>query len=227
MTGREESSTLPGKKNQQGINMDTSQLACFLGASILLTIAPGPDNVFVVTQGITRGRKAAVLTAIGMCSGISVHTTAAALGISAVFYSSAVAFSMVKFAGAAYLLFLAWKTVRERRDIELRGNDRQLSGFALFKRGFIMNVLNPKVALFFVAFLPQFVSPGSGNVALEMVMLGLVFMVQGMIIFTAIGLLSGAIGSYLLRKPQVSRIFSWLTAGIFATLGIRLALARN
>lgn len=207
--------------------MDTSQLAYFLGASILLTIAPGPDNVFVVTQGITRGRKAAVLTAIGMCSGISVHTTAAALGISAVFYSSAVAFSMVKFAGAAYLLFLAWKTVRERRDIELRGNDRQLSGFALFKRGFIMNVLNPKVALFFVAFLPQFVSPGSGNVALEMVMLGLVFMVQGMIIFTAIGLLSGAIGSYLLRKPQVSRIFSWLTAGIFATLGIRLALARN
>lgn len=207
--------------------MDTSQLAYFLGASILLTIAPGPDNVFVVTQGITRGRKAAVLTAIGMCSGISVHTTAAALGISAVFYSSAVAFSMVKFAGAAYLLFLAWKTVRERRDIELRGNDRQLSGFALFKRGFIMNVLNPKVALFFVAFLPQFVSPGSGNVALEMAMLGLVFMVQGMIIFTAIGLLSGAIGSYLLRKPQVSRIFSWLTAGIFATLGIRLALARN
>lgn len=207
--------------------MDTSQLAYFLGASILLTIAPGPDNVFVVTQGITRGRKAAVLTAIGMCSGISVHTTAAALGISAVFYSSAVAFSMVKFAGAAYLLFLAWKTVRERRDLELRGNDRQLSGFALFKRGFIMNVLNPKVALFFVAFLPQFVSPGSGNVALEMAMLGLVFMVQGMIIFTAIGLLSGAIGSYLLQKPQVSRIFSWLTAGIFATLGIRLALARN
>jgi threonine/homoserine/homoserine lactone efflux protein len=207
--------------------MDTSQLAYFLGASILLTIAPGPDNVFVVTQGITRGRKAAVLTAIGMCSGISVHTTAAALGISAVFYSSAVAFSMVKFAGAAYLLFLAWKTVRERRDIELRGNDRQLSGFALFKRGFIMNVLNPKVALFFVAFLPQFVSPGSGNVALEMAMLGLVFMVQGMIIFTAIGMLSGAIGSYLLQKPQVSRIFSWLTAGIFATLGIRLALARN
>ncbi|MEW6290882.1 MAG: LysE family translocator [Thermodesulfobacteriota bacterium] len=207
--------------------MDTSQLAYFLGASILLTIAPGPDNVFVVTQGITRGRKAAVLTAIGMCSGISVHTTAAALGISAVFYSSAVAFSMVKFAGATYLLFLAWKTVRERRDIELRGNDRQLSGFALFKRGFIMNVLNPKVALFFVAFLPQFVSPGSGNVALEMAMLGLVFMVQGMIIFTAIGLLSGAIGSYLLQKPQVSRIFSWLTAGIFATLGIRLALARN
>jgi len=207
--------------------MDISQLAYFLGASILLTIAPGPDNIFVVTQGISRGRKAAVLTAIGMCSGISVHTTAAALGISAIFYSSAVAFSIVKFAGAAYLLFLAWKTVREHKDIELRGNARNLSGFALFKRGFIMNVLNPKVALFFLAFLPQFVSPGSGNVALEMIMLGLIFMIQGMIIFTTIGLLSGTIGNYLLNKPKVSRIFSWLTAGIFATLGIRLALAQK
>jgi threonine/homoserine/homoserine lactone efflux protein len=207
--------------------MDTSQIAYFLGASILLTIAPGPDNVYVVTQGISRGRKAAVLTAIGMCSGISVHTTAAALGISAIFYSSAVAFSIVKFAGAAYLLFLAWKTVMEQKDIELSGNDRKLSGFALFRRGFIMNVLNPKVALFFLAFLPQFVSQGSGNVALEMIMLGLIFMVQGMIIFTTIGLLSDAIGNYLLKKPKVSRIFSWLTAAIFATLGIRLALAQK
>lgn len=207
--------------------MDISQLAYFLGASILLTISPGPDNIFVVTQGISRGRQAAVLTAIGMCSGISVHTTAAALGISAVFYSSAVAFSMVKFAGAAYLLFLAWKTVREHKDIELRGSSSNLSGFALFKRGFIMNVLNPKVALFFLAFLPQFVSPGSDNFALEMIMLGLIFMLQGMIIFTAIGLLSGTIGNYLLQKPKVSRLFSWLTAGIFATLGIRLALAQK
>lgn len=207
--------------------MDISQLAYFLGASILLTIAPGPDNVFVVTQGVTRGRKAAVLTAIGMCSGISVHTTAASLGISAIFYSSAVAFNVVKFAGAAYLLLLAWKTIREHREIELRGNGGELSGFALFKRGFIMNVLNPKVALFFLAFLPQFVPPGSDNVALTMIMLGLIFMVQGMIIFIAIGLLSGAIGNYFLRKPRVSRLFSWLTAGIFAILGLRLALARN
>ncbi|MEW6521074.1 MAG: LysE family translocator [Thermodesulfobacteriota bacterium] len=207
--------------------MDISQLLYFLGASILLTIAPGPDNVFVVTQGISRGRKAAVLTAIGMCSGISVHTIAAALGISAIFYSSALAFNAVKFAGAAYLLWLAWKTIRERRAIELHGHGRQLSGFALFKQGFIMNVLNPKVALFFLAFLPQFVPPGSDNVALQMIMLGLIFMVQGMIIFISIGLLSGAIGNYLLRKPGAARVFSWLTAGIFATLGIRLALARN
>ena len=207
--------------------MDTSQISYFLGASMLLTVAPGPDNIFVVTQGITRGKKAAVITAAGMCSGISVHTAGAALGISAIFYSSALAFSLVKFAGAAYLLFLAWKTIRERRDIALTGNASPLSGVALFQRGFVMNVLNPKVALFFLAFLPQFVSPQSANVAREMILLGLIFMVQGIIIFTAIGLLSGVIGAYILKKPKLSRIFSWLTAGVFATLGIRLALAQK
>ena len=207
--------------------MDTTQIAYFLGASMLLTIAPGPDNIFVVTQGITRGKKAAVITAAGMCSGISVHTAGAAFGISAIFYSSALAFSLVKFAGAAYLLFLAWKTVRERRDIALTGNAGQLSGAALFQRGFIMNVLNPKVALFFLAFLPQFVSPQSASVAREMIVLGLIFMIQGIIIFTAIGLLSGVIGGYILKKPGLSAIFSWLTAGVFAALGIRLALAQK
>lgn len=207
--------------------MDIPQTFCFLGASVLLTIAPGPDNIFVVTQGITRGRKAAVLTALGMISGISIHTTAAALGISAIFYSSSLAFSVVKFAGAAYLLFLAWKSIREHNDVTLNGASGQISGFALFRRGFIMNVLNPKVALFFLAFLPQFVSRSATNVALEMTMLGLIFMIQGMVIFTAIGLLSGSIGSYLLKRPGVSRIFSRLTAGVFAALGIRLALARQ
>jgi threonine/homoserine/homoserine lactone efflux protein len=92
--------------------MTPSTLLYFLGASVALTVAPGPDNIFVLTQGVTRGRKPAIITALGMCSGISVHTTAAAFGISAVFYSSAVAFNLVKFAGAAYLLFLAVKTLK-------------------------------------------------------------------------------------------------------------------
>lgn len=207
--------------------MDISQTAYFLGASVLLTIAPGPDNIFVVTQGITRGRKAAVLTALGMISGISVHTTAAALGISAIFYSSALAFNAVKLAGAAYLLFLAWKCIREHKQIKLSGSSGEVSVYALYRRGFIMNVLNPKVALFFLAFLPQFVSRDSENVAMEMILLGLIFMLQGLIIFTTIGLLSGSISNYLLKKPAISKTFSWLTAGILATLGIRLALARQ
>ena len=207
--------------------MDLHSVICFLGASILLTLAPGPDNIFVVTQGVSRGRKAAVITALGMCSGLSVHTTAAALGISAVFYSSALAFCAVKYAGAAYLMHLAWKAIQDRNALKLNSPGSQLSCFALFRRGFIMNTLNPKVALFFLAFLPQFVSVNSQHVVMEMIFLGLIFMVQSVVIFTAIGVLSGQVGKYVLKNPGIARKFSLATAGIFAAIGVRLALAER
>lgn len=206
--------------------MTLSTLLYFLGASIALTLAPGPDNIFVLTQGIARGRKPAIVTALGMCSGVSVHTTAAAFGISAVFYSSVVAFNVVKYAGAAYLLFLAYKTLKERSAVKLAVADERPVA-ALFKRGFIMNVLNPKVAMFFLAFLPQFVSPAAGHVPLQMLLLGLVFMVQAIVIFCLIGYFSGGIGSFILARPRIAKYFEWLTAGVFASLGIRLALAER
>ncbi|HET6418731.1 MAG TPA: LysE family translocator [Geobacteraceae bacterium] len=205
--------------------MTASTLLCFLGASVALTIAPGPDNTFVVAQGISRGRKAAVTTALGMCSGISVHTTAAALGISALLYSSAVAFMALKYAGAAYLLFLAYRALKEGGCTISGPAGDKCGSWILFRRGFVMNVVNPKVALFFLAFLPQFVTPQSGGAALQMFLLGLAFMLQAVVVFTAIGLLSGSIGNAILKKPRIAGSFSWLTAGIFALLGIRLALA--
>lgn len=206
--------------------MTASTLLYFLGASVALTIAPGPDNIFVMTQGIARGRKPAIVTALGMCSGISVHTTAAAFGISAVFYSSAVAFNLVKYAGAAYLLYLAYLTLRERSTLGLAtADDRPAS--ALFKRGFVMNVLNPKVAMFFLAFLPQFVTPNSGHFPLQMLLLGFVFMLQAVVIFCLIGYFSGSIGRFLLSRPRIARYFDCLTAGVFASLGVRLALAQR
>lgn len=204
--------------------MMTSTLLYFLGASVALTIAPGPDNIFVLTQGIARGRKPAIVTALGMCSGISVHTIAAAFGISAVFYSSLIAFNAAKYAGAAYLLYLAYKTLKERSSITLLNADER-SHAALFKRGLIMNVLNPKVAMFFLAFLPQFVSPSTGYFPLQMLLLGLIFMVQAVIIFSLIGYFSGSIGGFILTKPKIARYFGWLTAGVFASLGVKLALA--
>ncbi|BDV41676.1 LysE family translocator [Geotalea uraniireducens] len=206
--------------------MTASTLCYFLGASVALTLAPGPDNIFVVTQGIARGRRPAIVTALGMCSGISVHTTAAAFGISAVFYSSVLAFNAVKFAGAAYLLFLAYKILRERSAVRLATVDER-SAAALFKRGFIMNVLNPKVALFFLAFLPQFITPASGHLPLQMLLLGFIFMVQAVVIFTTIGYFAGSIGRFILARPRVAKFFDWLTAGVFASLGIRLALAER
>ncbi len=211
---------------KKGNPMTTSTLLCFLGASAALTVAPGPDNIFVITQGITRGRKPAIVTALGMCSGISIHTTAAAFGISAVFYSSIIAFNVVKFAGAAYLLYLAYKTLKEKSAVSLAAADDRPAA-ALFKRGFIMNVLNPKVAMFFLAFLPQFVSAEGGRFHLQMLLLGAVFMTQAVIIFTTIGFFSGSIGNYLLNRPKVARYFGWLTAGIFASLGVRLGMAER
>jgi threonine/homoserine/homoserine lactone efflux protein len=173
--------------------MTATTVLYFLGASLALTIAPGPDNTFIVAQGISRGRKAAIITALGMCSGISVHTTAAALGISALLYSSATAFQVLKFAGAAYLLFLAWKSLKEQQILLPQGVVDGLSFRALFRRGFVMNVINPKVALFFLAFLPQFVSPGSESASLQMFLLGLLFMVQAVVVFSIIGWLSGGL----------------------------------
>ncbi|MEI8356128.1 MAG: LysE family translocator [Deltaproteobacteria bacterium] len=206
--------------------MTLSTLLYFLGASIALTIAPGPDNIFVLTQGISRGRKPAIITALGMCSGVSVHTTAAAFGLSALLYSSVIAFNAVKFAGVAYLLYLACKTLKERTPIRLQAADDGAPA-ALFRRGFIMNVLNPKVTMFFLAFLPQFVAPDSKHVPLRILMLGGIFMVQGAIIFSIIGYFSGAIGSLLLTRPRIAKYFDWLTAGVFFSLAVRLALAER
>jgi len=207
--------------------MTLPALLAFLGASLALTIAPGPDNLFVITQGISRGRRAAVITALGMCSGISVHTLAAAAGVSALFHASAVAFNLVKVAGAGYLLYLAARAVLEHAVIAERRTDGGTSGLALFRRGFIMNVLNPKVALFFLAFLPQFTVAGAGGIGWQMAALGLLFMAQAVVIFTAIGYFSGRVGDYVLARPEIARYFSWLSAGIFAALGIRLALAER
>lgn len=210
----------------EGGFMSLSTLLCFLGASMALTIAPGPDNIFVMTQGIARGRRAAIITALGMCSGISVHTTAAAMGISALFYSSLLAFNLVKFAGALYLLYLAVKTVRRQSAVSLAAIG-ELPSLALFRRGFIMNVLNPKVALFFLAFLPQFITPGAAHFTVDMLLLGGIFMVQAVVIFSLIGWFSGGIGRLLTTRPGLSRNFDWLTAGVFAALGLKLALTER
>ncbi|MEA5115772.1 MAG: LysE family translocator [Geobacteraceae bacterium] len=207
--------------------MTTTTLLYFLGASIALTIAPGPDNTFVVAQGVSRGRKAAIITALGMCSGVSVHTAAAALGISALLYSSATAFMVLKYAGAAYLLYLAYKSLKEQQILLPSGTVDGQKWWVMFRRGFIMNVVNPKVALFFLAFLPQFVSGRTGDASWQIFILGLLFMVQAAVVFSAIGYLSGSVGNLVLRKPRMARYFGWLTAGIFASLGVKLALAER
>jgi threonine/homoserine/homoserine lactone efflux protein len=203
--------------------MTGPMLFYFLCASMALTISPGPDNIFVMTQGIAHGRKPAIIAALGMCSGVSVHTMMAAFGISAVFYSSVIAFNVIKYAGAAYLLYLAWKTLTGRSAIQL-GQAIELPAGAMFKRGFIMNVLNPKVAMFFLAFLPQFVTPGSDHIPVQMLLLGFVFMLQAIVNMCLIGYFAGSIGSFIQARPKAAKYLDWLTAGVLTSLGIRLAL---
>jgi len=206
--------------------MSPAVLGPYLAACVLITIAPGPDNVLVVSLGLSRGRRPAVLAAWGMASGVVVHTVAAALGISAVLAASPVAFRVVQIVGAAYLLYLALRILRERGRGVHAGADRAPVGhWALYRRGFLMNVLNPKVALFFLAFLPQFIqTPGRWPVWMQMMVLGLLFMVQAAVIFTAFALFAGALGEALTRRPWIQTLFDWLTAAVFAGLGVALAV---
>jgi threonine/homoserine/homoserine lactone efflux protein len=204
--------------------MDFSQVAYYLSVCALLTLMPGPDILFVIMQSISQGRKAGIATALGLCSGVTVHTLAAALGISAILQQSAAVFQVLKVAGACYLLYLAWQAFREGRSAMTMDEVPKLSLPALYKRGILMNVLNPKVSLFFLAFLPQFVTPGSGNPPLQMIFLGLLFMLQSIVIFTIVAVFAGSLGRKLFDNPRIGRMVNLAKAGLFAFIGIRLVL---
>ena len=200
----------------------------FLVASMGLTIAPGPDNLFVLAQGISHRRDMALLAAWGMVSGVLIHTTLAALGISAVIYSSQWAFTLLKIAGACYLFYLAIVTFLARNQaLNVRdesSNDQ--TRLSMYRRGFLMNVLNPKVGIFFLAFLPQFVSPESGSSSFQMILLGVIFMAQAFVIFSMIAWFSASIGGLLRRRPFMSKVLSITTSLIFFSLGLKLVLEK-
>lgn len=207
--------------------IEQSQLLYFIAASAALTLLPGPDILFVLTQSISQGKMAGISTATGLCTGILVHTSAAALGISALIYKSALAFEIVKYAGAAYLLYLAWQALRESGELVSSVPVRETSAFALYRRGIFMNVLNPKVALFFLAFLPQFVNLESGNVPMQMILLGIVFLIQAWLIFSIISVFAGTIGDKIVKKPGIGKYINWGKAGIFTVIGVKLALSHK
>jgi len=207
--------------------IEQSQLLYFIAASAALTLLPGPDIIFVLTQSIAQGKMAGIATATGLCTGILVHTSAAALGVSALIYKSALAFEIVKYVGAAYLLYLAWQALRESGELVSSTPVRETNSFALYRRGIFMNVLNPKVALFFLAFLPQFVNLESGNVAMQMILLGIVFLIQAWMIFSAISVFAGMIGDKIIKKPGIGKYINWGKAGIFTVIGVKLALSHK
>jgi len=208
--------------------IDGPTLLLFIGASVLLTLAPGPDIIFLITQGLNRGRRAGFATAMGLASGCLVHTTAAALGVSVIFRTSALAFHGLKIAGVLYLLYLAWKTIGHKSgDSAQTASSAVLpsEGRTLYMRGVLMNLLNPKVALFFLAFLPQFASPEHGPVWIQMVVLGIAFTAQVVVVFGSIGLFAGQVSKCLRAGPlgRVGRQMKWAVAAVYVVLAIRLA----
>lgn len=212
--------------------LEPSALGLFIVASVLLILAPGPDIIFLVSQSVTLGPRAGFLTALGLACGNLVHTLLAALGISVIFRASPVAFQGLKIAGVAYLLYLAWRAVRPHAPGpppdpgQPSVSEAPRPASSLFLRGVLMNVLNPKVALFFLAFLPQFVTPASGPIWAQMLLYGVIFTLLVIVIFGAIGLFAGhvvrRVGSRWAGGAMAGR-GKWLVAGVYAALAARLA----
>jgi threonine/homoserine/homoserine lactone efflux protein len=196
----------------------------FLAASIAITVAPGPDNLQVLARGISQGRAAGLVAALGFAAGISFHTTLAALGVAALLKSSPMAFEAVKLAGAAYLVWIGIKAIRSKGLSSAHERPSQPLA-VVFRQSVIGNLLNPKVTLFFIVFLPQFVNPHGGqSVMVQMFELGGVFMLQTVAVFSVFGVAAGIIGAYLKRRPRVGVWLDRLAGATFIALGIRVAL---
>jgi len=196
----------------------TSQAVTFFGLSLLLAFAPGPDNLFVLMQSALYGRKAGMCVVLGLCTGLVVHTTAIALGLAAVFAASATAFAVLKFAGAAYLAYLAWQAFRLHAGTAASPEVKALSPKRMYTRGILMNLTNPKVVLFFLAFLPQFVRPENGRVGLQVIGLGILFILATIIAFGIITCFAAAIGAMLRRSTHAQRALNWLAGAVFLGL---------
>jgi threonine/homoserine/homoserine lactone efflux protein len=206
-----------------------ASIVLFVVASLAVIVAPGPDNVYVLTRGVAQGREVALASAWGMCSGLLFHTTLAAVGLSAILAQSAVVFSVVKYAGAAYLVYLGVRALLSTEEFVASAEEAPAARLrSFFFRGLTMNLLNPKVAVFFLAFLPQFASPSGATadgVALRLVALGLIFALLSVVVFSAIALFSGVLGDRLSRDPRFATALRWLTGCVLVGLGVRLGLS--
>ncbi len=209
--------------------MELELLLSFLGASILLTLMPGPDNIFVLTESITKGYKNGMAISIGLVLGVLIHTFAAATGLSLIIQKSAIIFSVIKYLGAIYLFYIAFLTIKEKTpilDLDIKGTNRNIKVIALVKKGFLMNILNPKVSLFFIAFLPQFISYNGFNFTLQMIILGLLFILQAIIIFGLIVILSSKLTKYV-NNPKFWKATKWSKVAVLSILGIALAISNK
>lgn len=199
----------------------------FAVAAILLCLAPGPDNIFVLTQSALRGKSAGLAVMFGLCTGLVGHSVAVALGVAVIFQTSALAFTGLKLVGAAYLVYLAWQAFRAKAmPLAANGNSAPELG-KLYRRGIIMNITNPKVSIFFLAFLPQFADPSIGPVAPQMLLLGTVFILSTILVFGTVALLAGTLGEWLNRSAKIQIIMNRLAGAVFVGLALKLATSKR
>jgi threonine/homoserine/homoserine lactone efflux protein len=202
--------------------IDYDTLIMFITASTALGFAPGPDNIFVLTQSIVNGRSAGIKITFGLCTGLIVHTTIVALGVSVLFQTSPVAFNILKYCGVVYLLFLAWKSFRASTSTLDLNEKAKLGSWQLYRRGIIMNITNPKVSIFFMAFLPQFTNPANGSITLQLILLGFIFILITIAVFSLISQLAGTIGKWLSKSEKGERILHIVAGIVFVSLAIKL-----
>ena len=203
----------------------TNDLLLFAGAALLMVLTPGPNMIYLISRSICQGRKAGVVSLFGVIAGFLVHMLAAAIGLTALLLAVPLAYEALRWAGAAYLLWLAWQALRP--GARSLFEPRQLppdSTTRLFVMGFLTNALNPKVALFILAFLPQFTDPARGPLPLQIGVLGLIFIAATVLVFGAFSLLAGVIGDWFRRSPRAQRLLNRAAGLIFAGLALKLAL---
>jgi len=202
-------------------------LGLFVLSSLTLALVPGPDNIFVLTQSITKGARAGIAVTLGLMTGLIVHTTAVALGVAAIFQTSQIAFDLFKYLGAAYLLYLGYLSFRDSSSVDLHTQRNPLSLIQLYRRGIFMNITNPKVTLFFLAFLPQFTKASMGSVTLQICMLGGLFILSAFVVFSLISLLASKIGAWFAHSPKANTWLNRAAGGIFVALAVKLALVER
>ena len=194
----------------------------FIPVSLVLCLAPGPDNIFVLTQSALFGRVKGYLVTLGLCTGLIVHTLVVALGFAALLKTSPLAITLLKIVGAGYLSYLGWLAMRAAKNSLTDGESVSLSLAQLYRRGIIMNVTNPKVTIFFLAFLPQFTNPQQGQVAQQIMLLGLLFIFVTLVTFGVIAFLAGSLGSWLNRSPKAQQTLSRIAGLVFIALAVNL-----
>jgi len=199
----------------------------FLVTCLIVVLIPGTGVIFTVSTGLTAGKRASVFAALGCTAGILPHLLASVLGLSALLHTSALAFEVLKYAGVAYLLYLAYATWRDRSAFAMNDAPTVATACSLMLRGFLLNILNPKLTIFFLAFLPQFVTPGSTAPAVQMLVLSAVFMAMTFAVFVIYGLLANGFRRAVIESPRVQNWLRRSFAAAFAGLGLNLAFAQR